>query len=350
MQKEWVGFHEIPGILLVRLMSRCNEKCLFCMVADEIEQSDDVDFQAAADKILAQPPGTQIEFFGGEPTIYPRFLDLLTLAREHGYYCSVATNLRVFHSRAFTDKVTALDPSRIYLRTSLYGDTAELHDYYTASPRSYQQTVQGIENIVTAGFLTQVNVVILKQNYERLGEMVRQVHAWGVPRIKFGSLIYLDTCLKHSVSLTDVQHPLGEAITLAESLGLSVSVEKTPACVIDGRLDLLSTERQVYSSNRVYDDEGACRGCLVRRWCDGLDPGYVRAFGFNGISRLHDVPRASVHPVPEEPELLKMCCVEIPDTTPDDLLAAELLALSERIAARHGELAVFPRAYVRSGR
>ena len=53
---QWVGFHEVPGILLVRLMSRCNEKCLFCMVADEIALSDDLDYQEVADDDRARSP------------------------------------------------------------------------------------------------------------------------------------------------------------------------------------------------------------------------------------------------------------------------------------------------------
>src|ERR1044071_9523530 len=143
-----VGFHEVPGILLIRLMSRCNEKCLFCMVADEIEYSDDVGYQESVDRILAQPPGTLIEFFGGEPTIYPKFIDLLRVARGRGHRCSIASNVRIFHSEKFTRSVAELDLAKIYIRTSMYGDTPELHDYYTATPGSYDQTVRGLRNIV----------------------------------------------------------------------------------------------------------------------------------------------------------------------------------------------------------
>src|SRR5262245_1057462 len=145
---EWVGFVEVPGILMIRLMSRCNEKCLFCMVADEIAGSDDLNFQEAVARIASQPPGTLIEFFGGEPTIYPQFLDLLRETRQRGYPCSIATNLRIFHSRKFTRAVADLDATQIYIRTSIYGCDVALHDYYTATPGSYAQTLAGIHNIV----------------------------------------------------------------------------------------------------------------------------------------------------------------------------------------------------------
>jgi len=351
MQREWVGFHEVPGILLVRLMSRCNEKCLFCMVADEIQQSADVDYQVAAQRIAAQPRGTQIEFFGGEPTIYPRFLDLLKVARSHGFYCSIATNLRIFHSEQFTRQVAELDASQIYVRTSIYGDSADLHDYYTSTRGSYQQTVRGIHNVVAAGFHSQVNIVILKQNVDRLSAIVQQVHDWGVPRVKFGNLIYLATCGDHAIPLSTVKPHLLAAVQLAEDLGLVVTVEKTPVCIINGRLDLMSTERLIYSSSRVFDDADTCRGCLVRRWCDGLDPDYAARYSFDGINRLTDIPEATIRSKSAslaDPELMKMCCVEIPDATPDEVTAKVLLELSRRVKERHGDLAIFPRQYVRA--
>ncbi|MDA0161273.1 radical SAM protein [Solirubrobacter ginsenosidimutans] len=344
---EWVGYHEVPGILLVRLMSRCNEKCLFCMVADEIAYSDDVRFQEVADTILRQPPGTQIEFFGGEPTIYPRFLELLEIARTAGYRCSIASNLRIFHSASFTAKVQALGADEIYIRTSLYGDTPELHDYYTDVPGSHRQTLQGIHNIVAAGFECQVNIVILAENVDRLDRMVDQVHDWGVHRVKLGNLMSLDTCGEHGVRLSAVRPRLAAAIARAEAHGLSVTVEKTPICVASGRIDLLSTERMIYDSDRVYDDAGACSGCLVRRWCDGFDPGYVDLFGFDGIQTLDHVPAAALRRTPApEPELLKMHCVEIADNEPDEATQRELYELSRVVLAKHGCLAVFPREYV----
>ena len=347
---EWTGFYEVPGILLIRLMSRCNEKCVFCMVMDEIERSDDVVFEQAVARIEAQPPGTQIEFFGGEPTIYPRFLDLLRTARRLGHRCSIASNIRIFHSRTFTDQVAALDPTQIYIRTSIYGDTPELHDYYTAAPGSFAQTVRGLANIVAAGFPSQVNVVIMRENYRLLPRMAEAVHAWGVPRIKFGNLMSVDQCAAHAVALPDVRPFLIKAIERAERLGLAVTVEKTPVCIVDGRLDLMSTERVLYGAARVYDDAGACGGCLVRRWCDGLDPGYARQFGVAGLETLTSVPARVVRRRPDashEPELLKMYCVEIADTPLDDPTLHGLERTWALVEEKHGILAVFPSSYLR---
>ena len=348
---QWVNFVEVPGILLIRLMSRCNEKCLFCMVADEIALSDDVDFEEAKKRIAGQPVETQIEFFGGEPTIYPRFLDLLAFARQRGHRCSIASNMRIFHSARYTARVAALGADQIYIRTSLYGDDERLHDYYTDTPGSFQQTARGIQNALAAGFLCQVNVVILKQNVDRLREIARLVHSWGVPRIKFGNLIYLSTCAEHAVALSVVRPRLRAAVELAEALGLQVTVEKTPICVASGRIDLFSTEREIYGGVRAFDDDGQCARCLVRRWCDGLDPDYVQRFGYDGIQRLGEVPPVVVKGTAfagPEPELLKMHCIEVPDGALDEPTMQAMLDLSLQVAAKHGRLAAFRSSHLKA--
>jgi len=343
------AFLQFPGLLLLRLMSRCNNHCIFCMVEDEIRTSDDVEYTTALQRIQEQPAGTRIEFFGGEPTIYPRFLDLLRFARGHGYSCSIATHGRTFSSSSFTAKVAALDPCQIYIRTSLYGDTAELHDYYTAAERSYVQTVQGIRNIVEAGFRCQVNCVIMKRNAERLSQMAALVHSWGVPRIKFSNLISVGSCEAEAVSLSTVRPYLAQAIELAESLGLTVTVEKTPVCAASGRLDLMSTERNLGRWTRSFDDEGECGRCLVRRWCEGLDPEYAERFGYGDLRAFERMPQQIIRrDVCEgaEPEFLKVHCVEVPDGPLDDDTLAALAETLQSVEERFGRLAIFPRRFL----
>ena len=346
----WVDFHSVQGILLLRLMSRCNERCVFCMVEDEIEGSADVDFRAAVEAIAAQPEGTIIEFFGGEPTIYPHFLELVTEARARGFYCSIASNARIFHSRDFTRKMAATGREHLYVRTSLYGDEAGMHDALTRARMSFDQTAKGVQNLLDESILTQVNIVIMKENYRNLAGMVDLVHSWNVPRIKFGNLMGISTCMAQAVSLAAVKPHLEAAIAQAEALGLRVTVEKTPLCCAGGRIDLLSTEREAFGGARSFDDDGACGTCLVRRWCDGLDPDYARAFGYGDLVPLSQVPANGLidgaRPLPE-PELLRTYCVTIPDeeaVTAD--LGDRLAQVLTKIRARHGRFAIFPRRFV----
>lgn len=349
-QAKWVDFHSVEGILLLRLMSRCNERCVFCMVEEEIAKSDDVPYASAVAAIDRQPPGTIIEFFGGEPTIYPRFLELLIEARRRGHDCSIASNCRIFHSKKFTRAVAETGARHLYVRTSLYGPSAGLHDRLTATPRSFAQTRQGVLNLVAEDILTQVNIVIMAENVDLLTEMVDAVLEWGSPRIKFGNLISLSTCMPQAVRLATVRPRLEAAIAYAEARGLTVTVEKTPICCAGGRIDLLSTEREAFGGARVFDDDGACGRCLVRRWCDGLDPDYARLFGYDDLTPLTAVPAAGLADAGAdlpEPELLKTYCVVVPDDEVPREMADKLMGMLPVVRAKHGRFAIFPRQYVR---
>lgn len=346
------AFHSVEGILLLRLMSRCNERCVFCMVEDEIAESDDIPFEDALEAIRLQPPGTVIEFFGGEPTIYPRFLHLLTEARRLGFDCAIATNARIFHSKVFTAKVAALGRDRLYVRTSLHGADAATHDALTRTRNSFVQTAAGVVNLVAEGIPSQVNIVITRDNHRQLLDMVDLVHGWGVPRIKFGNLIALSTCRDQGVRLSAVRPLLEAAIERAEMLGLAVTVEKTPICCAGGRIDLLSTERDAFGGRRLLDTGGTCANCLVARWCDGVDPDYAALYGFDDLTTIDKVPRsglidAATDPLPE-PQLLRTYCVLVDGRAPLDL-AERLTAILPKVRAQHGRFAVFPEDRTISG-
>jgi pyruvate-formate lyase-activating enzyme len=344
------SFVQLPGLAILRLMSRCNQKCAFCMVAEEIASADEVPYDEAARYILAQPAGTRIEFFGGEPTLHPRFFELLALAHDRGHWCSVATNGRIFSSEKVVRRLAALDMERIYIRSSLYGDSAALHDYYTGCPGSFDQTIRGIGNLVAAGALCQINILILSRNAHRLARTTELVFRHGVPRIKFGNLIGVASCREHAVPLSVVRPHLRQAVVLAERLGLTVTIEKTPVCVASGRIDLMSTERLIGRWPRTYDDEGQCARCLVRRWCEGLDPGYVEAFGYDGLQRMADVPRLAIKGTAlasPRPEFLKHICVEVRDGELDRGTLAALYRLDLEVRGQLGQLVAFPRRFVR---
>jgi len=344
------AFVEFPGLLIIRLMSACNQSCVFCMTKDEIASSGVVDYDEAARVIARQPAGARIEFFGGEPTIHPRFLDLVGVARQRGHDCSIATNGRKLSDQEFVARLAALGSGKIYVRTTVYGDTADVHDYYTNVRGSHAETMRGIRNVVDHGFRVQVNIVILEKNFERLPELAKQINECGVPRIKFGNLVDVESCGPHAVPLSHVSPHLVRAIEISERLGLTVTVEKTPMCAIAGRIDLVSTERVLGQWPRDFNDTGVCGECLVRRWCDGLDPGYVSVFGFGGIHKLDEVPAAAVERcLGREPEFLKFYCVRVENELIDDETARELYAILQTVTAQHGRLAVFPSRYIGAG-
>jgi sulfatase maturation enzyme AslB (radical SAM superfamily) len=317
------------------------------MTSDEIASSDEVDYEEAVEAISRQAADSRVEFFGGEPTIHPRFLDLVEAARRRGHQCSMATNGRTLADGGFIRRLAKLGSDAIYIRTTVYGDTAEVHDAYTNVRGSYSETIQGVRNAVELGFKVQVNTVILERNHMHLATIADQVSGLGASHIKFGNLVDVDSCADHAVPMSRVSPHLIRAIDVSERHDLSVTVEKTPICAIAGRIDLVSTERDLGQWPREYDDAGECRSCLVRPWCDGLDPGYVSVFGFEGIRSLDKVPALAIERCSERtPEFLKTHCVRVERELLDEKTAEHLNIILKDVASQHGRLAVFASRYV----
>jgi 7,8-dihydro-6-hydroxymethylpterin dimethyltransferase len=87
------------GLANLDLTNRCNMTCPVCFAnANASGYLYEPDFETVRKMLQAlrdQKPvaGRIVQFSGGEPTIYPRFLDVLRLAKEMGFsHTQVATN------------------------------------------------------------------------------------------------------------------------------------------------------------------------------------------------------------------------------------------------------------------
>lgn len=287
------------NLLILHLTDWCNNNCSFCMV-DKIHGSFSFPYEEVLALVDTLPAGAKVDLFGGEPTMHPNFFEILAYLRARGMDCSVATNGRAFASQPFTRKIAEITGGKLYVRTSLYGLTAEEHDQATGVAGSYRELMAGIDNVVAANLTCQVNIVLTKKNIPRLEEITRLVASKNVERIKFGLLVDSVSCLDIVPTLAEVRPQLVKSANLAREEGLRVTIEKAPLCLAPEFMNEFSTERDIGQWPRFFDDNGECGACLMRKWCDGLDPGYAEAFGTWGIARITKVPIAVLSAFPEK--------------------------------------------------
>ncbi|MBW1997832.1 MAG: S8 family serine peptidase [Deltaproteobacteria bacterium] len=133
-------------------------------MVDDIHSPFCFPYERALSLIASMPPNSKIDLFGGEPTLHPKFLDLLAYAMSRQTECSVATNGRLFSRRSFAKRVARITRSSLYIRTSLHGATAKSHEAVTNVPGSFQQLMDGLDNIVSECMPCQVNMVITRKN------------------------------------------------------------------------------------------------------------------------------------------------------------------------------------------
>src|SRR5215472_1738025 len=143
------------GLANVDLTNRCNLTCPVCFananVAGYVYEPDFETVRRMLQALRDERPvaGRIVQFSGGEPTIYPRFLDVLRVAREMGFsHTQVATNGIRFTDLEFAEQSKEAGLHTLYLQFDGVCD-----DIYrrTRGESLWEQKLQAIENVRRAG-------------------------------------------------------------------------------------------------------------------------------------------------------------------------------------------------------
>ena len=167
-----------PGLANVDLTNRCNLTCPVCFAnANAAGYLYEPDFETVRKMLQAlrdQRPvaGRIVQFSGGEPTIYPRFLDALRLAKEMGFsHTQVATNGIKFTDLEFAQQCKEAGLHTLYLQFDGVCD-----DVYrrTRGESLWEKKLQCIENVQKAGLkIVFVPTIVKGLNDHQIGDIVR---------------------------------------------------------------------------------------------------------------------------------------------------------------------------------
>lgn len=173
--------------LIMNITYKCANRCVFCATGDRISASMEWD---KIEEILRQhrAEGTdQLDIDGGEPTMHPRLIDAIELARSIGYRAiNVTSNGRLLRDRELAGKL--VESGITHLLISLHGATAEVHDAATDAPGSFAQTIAGIDNVMELlpeNVDIGVNVTIVRDNVDHLMPLTELAIAKGFRKINF---------------------------------------------------------------------------------------------------------------------------------------------------------------------
>jgi len=142
---------------IICIWDKCNNKCLMCTNPEGAWQawdgSYDYSYEALVERIEKDKEKFEQEeslyLTGGEPTIHPRFIDLLKYLKQSfpKQRIKILSNGRRFYYGSFTRKVLAT-ANNLEVDVSLYGASPETHDRITRSKGSFSQTKAGFENLL----------------------------------------------------------------------------------------------------------------------------------------------------------------------------------------------------------
>ena len=173
--------------LIMNITYKCANRCVFCATGDRVSAA------LAWDKIENilrehREQGTdQLDIDGGEPTMHPRLVDAIGLARELGYRSiNVTTNGRLLRDRTLAERL--LNSGITHLLISLHGATAAVHEAATDASGSFADTIAGIDHAMAlhpAHVETGLNVTIVRANVDHLMPLTALAVAKGFSKINF---------------------------------------------------------------------------------------------------------------------------------------------------------------------
>jgi MoaA/NifB/PqqE/SkfB family radical SAM enzyme len=287
--------------LSIHLTDLCNSDCVFCVVGAPLRTAETVRYEDVV-AFLEANRGQEFEavnLHGGEPTVHPRFLEILDRIQQLGYpEVHIQTNGIRLADSTLMRQIAEKQVTKIIL--SLHGDTAELHEAHTYTPGGFDKVIQSIRNAKAHGIHIRTNTVITRLNLSRLADIARLAHHAGVDHLNLSAMHPVGSA-RFSAGrllprLREVR-PYLDAAEVARGCRLKVTLEGFPYCTLDGGLERLhlGTEHRAirlligehimedydtFMRQRMRTLGEPCRDCEAADVCGGAYPEYVAYYGW----------------------------------------------------------------------
>ncbi len=290
------------------MSSACDQRCPFCSESERMARyaRDPISYGSIVRILIRERRRgfDHVTFTGGEPTLHPRFADVLRAAKRLGYRTYVTSDGTRFSDERFARETLPLLDE---ICLSIHGDRPAVHDPLVGSPGSFERLMRAVRLIEKASprpyLLT--NTVITRPNLDRIAATVRFLAGLGpVRHCTVSNLAPDGDGLKNFAALAVSLREIGAlAPALAETArraGVTVRVFGVPLCVLGERFDLpndlhwaprVTVERgrvdgrvglqEIYSPHpgRLRFYAPRCRGCAWREGCFGVFKSYYDRFG-----------------------------------------------------------------------
>lgn len=240
-----------PKCLEFHITTVCDQQCVFCSEWPLMKTygKHPISYATIAKTLIRKRRDgcSFVTFTGGEPTVHPRFLDILKVAKRLEYHTSIITDASRLADKRFA--LAAL-PFINEISISIHGDCAQIHDPLAGSPGSFKRVMRALANIAAfkAGRLRsapfiRTNMVLTKSNVDRSLKTAQLVASLGfVWQFNVSNVGPLGNAFRNYLSiaprLRDIAPTVAPLCALSERTGMKVQFYRIPLCILGGREDL----------------------------------------------------------------------------------------------------------------
>lgn|GEM_PF-494540 len=297
----WVGPDgQLMRRLELHLTYSCPEACVFCSEDHRMRAFNPfpVTWKRIA-AVLRKHHGRgvrAVHLTGGEPTIHPRFIDTLVLAKGLGMRTSVGTIGTMLARPDFAARALPHLDEGLF---SLHGPTAEVHDPLAGRSGSFAQVTTALRTAAASpGFMAAVNTVLTPANVRHLPETAELAASLGA------QLLIVSNTTPEGAALDrydELAVPLDELARVLPTVpdrvpGMVVRFFGVPMCLLGPHRMLsndlhwdprVTTEWARIPGKAVFEDfynwrpdrkrvhVPACDGCTMKPLCTGVYEEYA---------------------------------------------------------------------------
>jgi MoaA/NifB/PqqE/SkfB family radical SAM enzyme len=286
----------------IKIGFRCNNLCKFCVQGDKRNLLSAKDFKEIKKdlKEAFRKNRTEVVLTGGEPTLHPNFLEIIKLAKSIGFKnIQIQTNGRMFAYPDFCLKT--IEAGATEFSPAVHGPNAEIHDFLTSIPGSFNQTTQGIKNLKNLGQRVITNTVITTKNYRHLPEIAKLLVNLNVDQFQFAFIHISGRAAENKNWIvpkkSQIMPYVKKGLDIGIKAGKKVMAEAIPYCFMQGYEDYIAEriipEGSVFDINFSIEDYGdyrknkgkakgpQCPGCKYYKICEGPWKEYPEIFGWD---------------------------------------------------------------------
>lgn len=272
---------------LVRVIYRCNQSCTFCFVSTHLPAPPPEVVEVAIRAAGAR--GTRVVLSGGEPTLDPRLVDWVRLARSVSRQTIVLqTNAIRLEDAALVARLEEAGLDEAFV--SLHGATAEVSDAVTEAPGTFARTVAGIDRLHASRITVMLNYVLCEKNRHELVAYVRMVATrWPRALVNLSFVGPSTEMVPRDRGLiprySDALPAIAEALSEARRLGVHVigmeSMCGLPLCLVPGGIEGLPLAEipAGFDPGEEFIKTDTCARCAMQKKCWGLRRGYAEIHG-----------------------------------------------------------------------
>lgn len=189
---------------------KCNNFCEWCYTQNKLN-FENMNFRDAilcVDKLVTMG-ANRIVLIGGEPTLYPDFIELVKYISSKGVKTSLATNGRKLSDLTFAERVVKSGINSVNI--SLKGTSEEEYKKYTKSI-GLDEAINGYNNLLNLGFKNvSLSYVIVDDSTKKFDDVIKLIDENNLKNIVF-QFVKPVLELKSSDELLDIEK-MGKFVT-----------------------------------------------------------------------------------------------------------------------------------------